>query len=383
MRLAKVAPLFGALLAAQAGAQTKVAADPQYFGNESNTIAVADVTPTSPGTGYNNPRYQAPSGSPFDGVARLLMIQQNGAPYSGCTGTLLNDGHDVLTAAHCVSPLAGNPVLGGVEVGFLNPNGGLTNLHASSWTVMGGYTGAVVDPNDLAIVHLDDTAPSWIPRYGLFTGIPLGQQVEFVGFGLTGNGITGGTVNTLFSDLSGGVPVRRMGFNSWDVTYDGQYVYNGYATPIMLSDFDDGSASKNLLCNVFGGPGPGKDQVCNSGYGLDEVEIGSGDSGGPGMIFNTQTGQWEIAGVASFGSQRCYNPTTGLVASPLSNGNCPSGYQKNGSYFGSYAGHVSVAGGAQQLFVANTAPEPSSLALLGTGLAAIVPMLRRRRRNAA
>ncbi|HSU96903.1 MAG TPA: PEP-CTERM sorting domain-containing protein, partial [Gemmatimonadaceae bacterium] len=62
-------------------------------------------------------------------------------------------------------------------------------------------------------------------------------------------------------------------------------------------------------------------------------------------------------------------------------GSCPAGYQLNGSYFGSYAGHVDPGVGANFAFIASVTPEPSSIALLATGLFALAPAIARKRRR--
>lgn len=362
-------------------------------------ITVADpAQPTlaNPNVGYNNPVYQAPYGSGFDGVARLLMTNSQGFITSGCSGSLLWTGQDVLTAAHCVTSGSNVVTASAVYSGFLNSTGTVTNVASSAIYVNPAFTGgrtanpsgSAIDPNDIAIIHLSHPI-NWITGYNLYFGNPLGQTTIFAGFGLTGSGVTGGVVNTLFDDVLGtGEPVRRVALNQWDATLsaDASTLYTGMGSPIMLSDFDSGSASTNTICTFFGGSAnpyglspADLNQVCNSGYGIYEGTIGSGDSGGPGLIWDAATGRFEIAGVASFGSQRCWNPNTGGTAAFNRNGSCPSGYQLNGSYFGSYEGHVDPAVGQNWAFVASATPEPSSIAMLATGLIAFAPSVRRRR----
>jgi len=364
-------------------------------------ITVADPaipSPSTPNVGYNDPRYQSPYGTGFDGVARLLMTNNQGFITSGCTGTLLWTGQDVLTAAHCVTSGSNAVTASAVYSGFLNPTGGVTNIRSSAIYVNPAYNGGLaaspngsaVDPNDIAIIHLSRPADSWMTGYYLYGGNPIGQQTIFAGFGYTGNGITGGTVNTLFDDvLHTGEPVRRLAVNEWDVTLsaNANTIYSGFATPILLSDFDDGTIGNNTLCNFFGGPGnpvglPPEQlaNVCDPGYGIFEGMIGAGDSGGPGFIWDAAMGRLEIAGVASFGSERCWNPVDGSARNVNPDGSCPANYQLNGSYFGSYAGHVDPAVGANWAFIASSTPEPSSIALLATGLFAIAPAVIRRRR---
>lgn len=381
-------PIAVVLAAGTASAQSRIGAP--IGSNRSNdrpapTVTVADLTPPSTTTGYNDPRYQSPYGTGMDGVARLLMRNSAGTPVSGCTGSLLWTGVDVLTAAHCVS--SGNGVInvGSVDAGFLNASGGLTTISSSAIYVAPGYTGNVVDGHDLAVIHLNRRADDWMTRYGLFQGNPMYQPVTFVGYGLTGNGNTGGVVSTQFNDLFGhGSPVRRLGSNSFESTYDGSYLYSGFSAAILMSDFDNGTAAKNTLCNFWGGPSnpygiptPTLNAICNAGAGINEVGIGAGDSGGPAFVF--MNGQYQIAGVASFGSIRCYSPANGTTAPFTPQGTCPTGYQVNGGYFGSYAGHVAVGTASNLGFIYSATPEPSSLALLGTGLASLVPMIRRKR----
>lgn len=364
-------------------------------------ITVADPAIPSAGTpnvGYNDPRYQSPYGTGFDGVARLLMTDDQGFVTSGCTGTLLWTGQDVLTAAHCVTAGSNVVTASSVYSGFMNPTGGVTNIKSSAIYVNPAYNGGLaaspngsaIDPNDVAIIHLSRPADSWMTGYYLYGGDPIGQTTIFAGYGLTGNGVTGGTVNTLFDDVIGtGEPVRRLAVNEWDETLsaDGSTIYSGFGTPILLSDFDDGTIGNNTLCNFFGGSGNPAglsqaelDNVCDPGYGIYEGMIDSGDSGGPGFIWDAAMGRFEVAGVASFGTQRCWNPSDGSAANVNPDGSCPANYVLNGGYFGSFAGHVDPAVGANWAFIASATPEPSSMGLLAMGLFAFAPAVVRKRR---
>lgn len=381
LRKVTVGALFLAGAASVAGAQTRIATD--LAGAEYSpkpVITVPDVVtpyPNAGGTGYNAPQYQAPHGT-FDGVARLLMRNSSGTPISGCTGSLLWTGWDILTAAHCVSSSA----VASVTVSFLNPSGGLTNIESASIVTMPGYTGAVVDGRDLAIIRLKREADSWMSRYMLHTGPSLYQNVSFVGFGLTGNGDTGGQFSTQFCDLqptnphctTPGVPTRRHGQNSWESAFDGSFVYNYEATPIFLSDFDSGSSADNLLCNVWTGSGVSNlAEICHAGYGMDEVGISSGDSGGPAFIGG------RIAGVASFGSTDCRDDVN---PPDRPDDACDVGQERVVGAFGGYAGHVSTTWGENVAFIqATVTPEPGTYALLATGLIGLFGMARRRSKS--
>lgn len=357
------------IAAAQSGLQLAAPVDPSM--RVMPAITVPDLTPPGPGTGFNNPLYQSPPGMGLDGVARLFMLDSDGFVTSGCSGTLLYTGRDVLTAAHCISDGNGNLSAASVNVGFLNAEGGVTSYDSKALYFKPGFgaTGTAVDPNDLAIVRLDQQAAPWITRYTLATGSSLFETALFAGFGLTGNGLTGAYYSTLFNELIDGTnPVRRVGLNSWEGTRDQGFIYNYDATPVMISDFDGPTAASNTICSIWGanfgigqtnpyGLTPGDiSALCGTSYGQREVGIGAGDSGGPGFVF--QNGQLRLAGVASWSTVACFEEDA--------SGQC---IDLRGGYFGAIAGHVSTTWDDNRAWITATAvPEPGTVLLVASGL---------------
>ena len=359
-----------------------------------------------------NARYQAGTDGPFNGVARLFMLNSDGAVTSGCTGTLIDSRH-VLTAAHCVS--SGNGVLSAakVNVGWLNPQGGVTSINSNKIYVMPGYTGSVVDQRDLAIISLERPADAWIPRYGFYGGNPLFQTTYFVGYGATGNGVTGGIYANLFDELAGGTPVRRVALNSFELTRDTEQTnfVNIAFTPqsaLLVSDFDGADPGglypiprevapggpvvtgwaahtldqNNTACRIFDGFDLDPQllaNLCSTGFGIDEGTIGSGDSGGPAFI---KVGdRYEIAGVTSYGGISCF-PDQRLspdgTPTPRTDPGCPAGFVRYGSRFGYLSGHTWTGGTLQARFISSV-PEPTTVTLSALGVLVLGAAARSRR----
>jgi hypothetical protein len=271
------------------------------------------------------------SPSPYDAVARVVVTMPGGA--FGCSGSLLAGGQYLLTAAHCVSDGSdgGNPTVLSLTATL---NDGQV-LDGATYYVPPGWTGDFNDGSDLALVRLAASAVG-ITGYDLWRGAdPWDAVIDVVGYGERGLGSTG-SVDGSFGTLRAGQ--NELAPITWAMAGD-PYAW----------DFDNGLAANDTLCLLYA--------ACGTGLGADEVMIAPGDSGGPSFYLGS------LLGVHSFGA------TYGIGEGDIDN-------QLNSS-FGELAGDTRVneyAGWIDSIII----PEPGSMLLLASGLAALLYRARRR-----
>jgi secreted trypsin-like serine protease len=326
------------------------------------------LVPTAYGVGWNarstivtasnpfDPMYFAPPGGRLDGVAGLLIYQQAGTFL--CSGSLVANNH-VVTAAHCITDLTGAVQFDSVQAFFFPPdNGGLPEIHSVEFArVAPGYTGEVVDENDIAVMRLKTVPSSRVTRYDFYSGTPTSNVFEVSGFGASGRGSTG------FTFLDG---TRRVGRNRYDFSFaDALWggFWNGFfgtaGVDVLLADFDSPNPIHNASCAIeFAILGTGN--FCDLGLGEWEAGLGPGDSGGPNFV------NGQLAGVSSF--LLSFGPSFG-DSDPFLNGS-----------FGELSGYTRIDRHLD--WIGSVTPEPASLGLFVTGLLAMggVSVTRRRRR---
>jgi Trypsin/PEP-CTERM motif len=317
-----------------------------------------------------NPVYTAPMPQ-YNGVVSLILTYAGVGSFI-CTGTLLPDRQSVLTAAHCVTdgPTLANPTsatayfYGGPDPDTrVHSSPSSTPVSAAQYFVNPGYTGEVIDQNDIAVIRLSTVAPSWAQSYQLSTVSDLtGSGFNVAGYGRRSSvgGAAGANVTTGY---------LRQGDNRYDFRFGDSDFCAGYwdgvfgnadVTYSYVSDFDNGTAARDATALLAADPdfnlsGPKWE---NWGVGQTEVGVAGGDSGGPQFIGG------RIASVTSYGLS--FGTAYGDIDGALN------------SSFGEFSGYVPVY--IHNAWInAQLVPEPGTYAMMALGLAAVGLAARRRR----
>jgi hypothetical protein len=222
------------------------------------------------------------AGSRLGGVGAIQVKSRRGI-FIG-TGSAVGPRH-ILTAAHVMDLNGDGKVnsLDGTQGTYfiLNLGGNQTHrIAVSKFTLHPDYTGfnnpSVND--DVAILTLARPLPAGTPIYQIGGGVGLGAQITMVGYGRSGNGVSGYTT-------AASPEIKRVGMNMVDGFYGQDDAGKPEANEVFRFDFDGPTGNGPLGGSTLGN--------------TIETQLGGGDSGGP-VFASTESGGFLLIGISTF-----------------------------------------------------------------------------------
>ncbi|MEO5732211.1 MAG: trypsin-like serine protease [Rubrivivax sp.] len=308
----------------------------------------------------------------MDGVARINF--NNASGNYACSGSLMQGGQYVLTAAHCADNFSSMTVNFGWAGGSAAVTRSVTEavLHPT-WL---GFENSADAGNDLALVRL--SAPvTTIGGYALSGSNDVGKTYLMAGYGTTSVGSADTATN--WGDSGYG----HYGWNTFDVDsktfnrvvdavtpgwgYDAAY----FVGTTYMSDYDGPNGSYNTLGKVASLTGG---FTSGGGLGANEALIAGGDSGGGDFVL--EGGQWLLSAVHSWGWQG--NSVCGLIGGGSLTG-CDIS-TRNASSYGDLSGATALFDQTGWINSVIAVPEPGTHALMLGGLLAVGVFAAKRKR---
>ena len=309
-------------------------------------------------TGNNSApsKWRIDSSMGFDGVARLLFDTAEGSFV--CSGTLLQGGAYVVTAAHCADNFTSMTVEFGVSGDVAKATRGVAQAFVNP-----NWDGTLGVGADIAVLKLD-AAVLDIQGFKLSSANDVGKNFLIMGYGSTTVGAS--DVDSNWGDWGYG----HWGMNTADVTGNSfnNAIWGDPASPFgeeYIADYDAlfDQADHNtlqILSDVVGGG-----WTSGTGLGKNEAIIAGGDSGGGDFVWSGS--EWLLSGVHSWGWQICPE----AWGCDISKTNSASWGDLSGST--AVFSHVNWING-----ITAAVPEPMSGLLLLAGLGVVGAVKRRR-----